>query len=40
MFARPDKAAAYAELRRHLLVLGLWVGAIRASTYALDYLQQ
>jgi hypothetical protein len=37
---RPDAAAAHATLRHHLLILGCWVGAIRASTYVLDYLQQ
>ena len=40
MFQRPEKAAAYAELRRHLLLLGAWVGAVRASTYVLHYLNE
>ena len=40
MFARrPDKQQAYAELRQHLLVLGVWVGIIRVAPYVLSALQ-
>jgi hypothetical protein len=37
---RPEASAAYAQLRRHLYLLGAWVGAVRAAPYVLDYLQQ
>jgi hypothetical protein len=40
MYQRPEKASAYAELRRHLLLLGAWVGAVRVSTYVLHYMNQ
>ena len=41
MFAprRPEASAAYAQLRRHLLMLGAWCAAIRAAPYALQALQ-
>jgi hypothetical protein len=41
MFAprRPDKSAAYAQLRRHLALLAAWCGAVRAAPYVLDMLQ-
>ena len=41
MFAprRPEASAAYAQLRRHLMMLGAWCGLIRAAPYALQYLQ-
>jgi hypothetical protein len=37
---RPEASAAYAQLRRHLLMLGAWCGAVRAAPYVLDYLQR
>ena len=41
MFAprRPEASAAYAQLRRHLVLLAAWCGVIRAAPYALQYLQ-
>ncbi|CAM8935368.1 hypothetical protein QQ045_014318 [Rhodiola kirilowii] len=39
MFARkPDKAAAMKELKKHVLVFGVWVAVIRVTPYVLHYL--
>ena len=36
---RPDPKTAYNNLKRHLIMLGVWVGCVRALPYALQALQ-
>jgi len=37
---RPDKAAAYKQLRQHLTILGIWVAAIRVAPYVAHFLSK
>ena len=36
---RPDPTTAYKNLKRHMIMLGLWVGFVRALPYALQAIQ-
>ena len=42
MFAsrKPDPKAAHKELRTHLVILGVWILAIRLTPQVLDILQE
>ncbi|KAJ7531797.1 hypothetical protein O6H91_14G059100 [Diphasiastrum complanatum] len=35
---RPEKAAAFKQLRQHLSMLGVWLAAIRAAPYVVHLL--
>ena len=37
---KPDASAAKAELKRNLIVLGVWLAAIRAAPYILHATQR